>query len=507
MDAFDVIVVGGGLGGLTAGAKLAREGYRVLLLEQHAIIGGCATVFRRKDFLVEVSLHGMDGMDKDDPKARMLNDLGVTKQLDLVRVPEFYRFVNPRVDIAVPDNTKDAVRTLEQAFPREKQGIRTFFKTINTIRQEVARLPDERWKINLSLPLMPFFSPHLVFNMHNNLGRFLDRIIQDEDLKLLLQANLIYYHDDPYSMSMIYFGTAQGSYFTGGAYFIKGGSQKLSDCLAGIIKEKGGMVKCNQLVTSLLTRGRKVIGVAYRNSKGKKTVTKTAFASAIIANCAIPNVADLLPKEQGRVLKKKIKNKKPACSLFSVYLGFKKNLGCLGNKSYSTFVFDSHVATQRQLLQNHHDDYTRRNFVFVDYGRLDSGLVSEGKSLGVINVVDYLADWALLDSKAYARKKKEVTRILIQRLEALLPGSSDLITYCEAATPKTIQRFTLNPEGTAYGFAQTPNQAGLRRLSEKSGIPNLYFASAWIYPGGGYSGAIWGGWLCAKEVMKKLGKR
>ncbi len=52
---FDVIVIGSGLGGLTAGAKLAKEGRKVLLIEQHNKPGGCATTFRRGDFTLVVS--------------------------------------------------------------------------------------------------------------------------------------------------------------------------------------------------------------------------------------------------------------------------------------------------------------------------------------------------------------------------------------------------------------------------------------------------------------------
>ena len=98
---YDVIVIGGGLGGLTAGAKLAKEGKQVLLLEQHDRPGGCATTFRRKDFTFEVGLHEMDGMDGRDMKTRVFRDLGVLDLCTFLTVPEFYRFVNGRHDIVV----------------------------------------------------------------------------------------------------------------------------------------------------------------------------------------------------------------------------------------------------------------------------------------------------------------------------------------------------------------------------------------------------------------------
>jgi all-trans-retinol 13,14-reductase len=59
---FDTIIIGGGLGGLTAGATLAKFGKKVLLLEQHYIPGGCATTFKRRDYVMEVGLHELDGL-------------------------------------------------------------------------------------------------------------------------------------------------------------------------------------------------------------------------------------------------------------------------------------------------------------------------------------------------------------------------------------------------------------------------------------------------------------
>ncbi|NTW52995.1 MAG: NAD(P)/FAD-dependent oxidoreductase, partial [Chlorobiaceae bacterium] len=75
------------------------------------------------------------------------------------------------------------------------------------------------------------------------------------------------------------------------------------------------------------------------------------------------------------------------------------------------------------------------------------------------------------------------------------------VEYVEVGTAKTIQRFTLNPGGVIYGYAQTPEQSGMSRLLNRSKVPNLYFASAWSNPGGGFTGAILSGWFCAREVL------
>ena len=104
----DVIIIGAGLGGLTAGAKLAKEGWRVLVLEQHDRPGGCATTFRRGDYTMEVGLHEMDGLHPGDMKNRIFDDLGVSSQVEFLPVPEFYRFLNDRLDLVVPHDPEAA---------------------------------------------------------------------------------------------------------------------------------------------------------------------------------------------------------------------------------------------------------------------------------------------------------------------------------------------------------------------------------------------------------------
>ena len=86
---YDIIIIGAGLGGLTAGAKLAREGKKVLLIEQHNQPGGCATTFRKGDFTFEVGLHEMDGPSQRDMKNRIFNELGVFNNVEFIKVPEF----------------------------------------------------------------------------------------------------------------------------------------------------------------------------------------------------------------------------------------------------------------------------------------------------------------------------------------------------------------------------------------------------------------------------------
>jgi phytoene dehydrogenase-like protein len=143
----------------------------------------------------------------------------------------------------------------------------------------------------------------------------------------------------------------------------------------------------------------------------------------------------------------------------------------------------------------------------VDYSQIDSQLAPQGKGLGVICTSDYLSDWENLSKEEYKTKKEEMARILTERLNKVIPGIKDEIEYCEVATPKTIKRYTLNPGGTVYGFAQIPKQAGRKRIQQKSPVENLYFASAWTFPAGGFTGAILSGYRCAEEILDRKGTK
>ena len=85
-------------------------------------------------------------------------------------------------------------------------------------------------------------------------------------------------------------------------------------------------------------------------------------------------------------------------------------------------------------------------------------------------------------------------------MEKLIPGIRDQIEYYEIATSKTVARYTLNPEGAVYGFAQTPQRIMYNKIQS---IDNLHFASAWTKIGGGFSGAIFSGYLCAIDILRK----
>jgi len=502
---YDVIIIGAGLGGLTAGAKLSKEGKKVLLIEQHNIPGGCATTFERKDLKIEVGLHMIDGLDDGDPKLKIFKELGVLDNLEFKRVPEFYRFIKAGLDIVIPDNYEQAIEVLAERFPAEKKGILKFFKVIIALRKEVFRVPRQKWKMLLSMPLFPIIAPNLMTRENTTVGQFLDTLFKDEDLKLVLLANLGYYHNNPYTMSLLYYSVAQGSFYSGGGYFIKGGSQMLSNYLASVIEDHDGKVIKGYMVNEIIIENGAATGVKYNKKSATNGEQQTVYGKCIVSNAALPNViGELLKDTQAQTkLSKAVGNPEIAPSILSVYLGFKKPPKDLGNRSYSTIFFDGGISSQKELAKYHHTDLSKRVFIFVDYSQIDSGLAPEGKSVGALSAMDYISDWDTLPKDRYNERKEEAAQTLIDRLNKHIPGIKDEIEYYEVGTPTTIRRYTLNPKGTAYGYAQIPNQAGRRRVRIQSPIRNLFFASAWTEPGHGFTGAILSGHWCAKDILRK----
>jgi len=198
-------------------------------------------------------------------------------------------------------------------------------------------------------------------------------------------------------------------------------------------------------------------------------------------------------------LKDQLSDFEIGASLLTVYFGFKKSLKDLGNKYYSTFVFDNSIRTQKDIKTNNSADFSKRSFTFIDYSQIDSGLAPDGKSVGVICTIDYLSDWKNLDKDQYKKQKERIANIFKDRLEVLIPGIKEEIDYCEVGTSKSVKRFTLNPGGAVYGYAQTPERMS---LPTPKVLDHLHFASAWTKTGGGFSGAIYSGYLCAFDILR-----
>ena len=267
MARYDVVVVGAGLGGLTAGAILARAGRKVLVIERGNSVGGAASSYKSGELFVEGSLHETsDPHHPRDPKHDVLTRAGVIDKVTWVPTGAFYQVRGGPIDapFLMPDNFEEARIALSARFPEARSGIdqllgemEAIVAAVTTISQAKDAPEDPSEAL---LRLIPDAGDWTL-----SLSQKLDRVFGDnEAIKCALAANLSYFHDDPATLWWIYFAFAQGCYLQGGGRYVQGGSQRLSSALARAIKAAGGEVLVRRVVTGIAPDGE------------AKTVTHTA---------------------------------------------------------------------------------------------------------------------------------------------------------------------------------------------------------------------------------------
>lgn len=502
---YDIIVIGSGLGGLSAAAELALSGKNILVLEQHFRVGGSATSFKRKGHIFEAGLHMTAMVSSKNGNNGFYEKLDLLKKLTFVPAPEFFHLVGNGYEYTFKNNPEDNIRDLSNMFPKEKKAIQKFFDTIFTIHDQTMKI-NERKPLGFMLSLIasPILYPKVINSMFSTIGKYLSKNFKDDKLKAILLGNIGYYGDNPDEVSLLFYAIAQTGYFRYGGAYIQGGSHQLPDSLADIITNNNGTILTQQEVTEIIMDKGKAVGVRYK-SKRKDAKESEAFANTIIANTAVPNVRkDLISQEDGKALKKYDKFS-IGPSIMTLYVALDKPLSQLGNKYYSLVLYNSKNFNLENFAQLNKGNFKHRPAILCDYSQIDSKLSADGKGYLVLSLMDYLKDWEDLSDSDYQSKKKQVSDILLNRIYELFPKMVTHVEHVELATARTMKRYLMTPNGTAYGYTNTPKQSLIFRPRAKSGIPNLYFASAWALPGAGFGGALTSGNICAAQIKKDLG--
>jgi len=478
-----VTIIGAGLGGLTAGALLAQKGYKVTLLEQHSIVGGCATTFSRKGgFICEVGLHEMDGVYSNPTIKTIFDELGVYQNIEFIQPKEFFKITTPSGDFTMPHGVEESKKALKELFIDECESIDHYFELIAAIYQEFGALENLKWYQYLTLPI---WIRHILKYKNKSVSEVMNELTTNEELKLILNTNLQYYNDLPQTLSFLLHAVAQYSYYTGGGYFIKGGSGRLSDYLAKVITDNGGEVITKALVTKASN---------HRVEYTHKLEPKVVENDIIISNLSPQDTYALFGEAYQE-------NKRVADGLLTIYIGFSQNLKTIyGENAYTHFIYDdlNKLDDFESMMQQ---DLKKRGFAFTDYAQIDAALAPSEKSFGVVCMSDYIEEWKDLDKETYKAQKKELEAAIIAKLEKYYPKISEYIEYIETGTAKTVQRYIKTPNGTAYGYKPTPKQFFRIPQVHSKKIRNLYFVGQWVIAGG-FSPAITSGYMAYKAIAK-----
>lgn len=511
---YDAIVIGSGLGGLTAGALYARTGRRVLVLEQNDTFGGAATTYHRGAMTVEASLHETaDPQATADPKGEIFEALDLYQDIELVPVGDFQEVRCPLIGapLVIPHGF-DALRNrLSERFPHETDSIDRFLKRVGSIQMAVQIFMKEHdglWWLAHGVA-MPFRLWPVLRDWRTSVSEVLDRYFGDnEAIKIALAANLVYWSDEPDQMWWIFYAIAQGMFLERGGYYIKGGSQVLSDRLVDRIREGGGEALAGQsAIEILLSEQGEVSGVRYRpRAGGEDTV---AHARVVLANASPHTVENMLPAAERDNFMAPYRDKPLSTSLFSINLGLNRRPSELGVSAYSTMIIPEWM---KRLSDFKHcagllaDMPSGRLPVFgvCNYSHIDSGL-SDGELFPMsLAGADRLTNWDGLSDADYHAKKNAWLDAIVERLDNEWPGFADAVVQREFATARTMRDYLNTPGGAIYGFAPNVPERGLLSGSPRTpetSIKGLWLASSFA-GAGGFSGAMYSGGAAAKIALR-----
>jgi len=502
---YDAVVIGAGLGGLSAAAAFARQGYKVLVLESHSVPGGYASAFTRPGgFTFDVSLHSTT-VGIRDGVADLIQ--GFPEIRDVVFVPHkpLYRVVYPDLDIRVPHmDVAGYIALLKKSFPDDGAAIDGIFADMRGLADEVGRLQAAGRQPDMAS--FPAQFPLLFKNFARPWGAMLDERVKNPKLKAVVSGLWGYFGLPPSKLSPFYYAMPLMGYLQGGGFYPVGTSQRMSDAFAGLIRKHGGEVKLNTRVDRILTRDHAAVGV--------RTADGAEFrARAIVSNANAPDTFGRMMPDEKEFLKdlfSRMDRYSMSYSTFLVWLGLKTDLvRKVGIKESEIFYNTGYdlEADYRDILAGGLPENS--GFGLTLYDNLGPGFSPKGKN--TLNMIvaqgydywkKYETDYFYGNKDAYTKEKMRLADILIDAAERkFLPGLRKSIEVVEAATPLTCLRFTSNPRGAIYGWDQTVGNSGNNRFPQRTPIRNLYLSGAWTFPGHGYGACIPSGLSCFAQVM------
>lgn len=501
VETFDAVVIGAGGGGLGAAARLAREGMKVALVERHNKVGGYMTNFQRGDYRFEISLHAMGGFDADYQGSRkMFEKLGVMDQLIPVKADAMYRTFYPDGEtFETPDGLMAYRDKLIAQFPAEEAGITRLF----------AEVPEMTGVLDAYLAGDDVFNEYM--KEHGEaVGRFMEwaygplgdavrGYISDPKLFAILTQLSSYVGVEPDNLSALYFFMMWNSYHMGGFYNFVGGSQSISDALAGEIETNGGRIFLGLKATAIVTKD------------GKATEVQTDGGPCLRADWFVSNAnprqtVELIGRANlAETYTAGIDAMVPGMPIVVVYLGTDRDYTPEFDGVHEFLIQDTWDTTKVfDSVEN--CDPSKSILLVENTSVVDATAAPAGHN--TISITGTIGDacndyWKSGDRSAFKDYKDVVARAFIERTEKILPDLASHVEVYEVAAPQTLEAFTLNPRGTIYGWHQNPEQSLRQRLpQEVPGISNLFLAGAWTFPGCGQSSVINSGVMAADKILQ-----
>ena len=465
---YDAIVIGAGVGGLICANLLARQGLKALLIEQHYMVGGYCSIFRRKGFTFDAATHFYPLLGNPTTMTgKLLVDLGVSAgwikmdPVDQFHFPDGSHF-------AVPADFDRYMAKLKAAFPHEVGAIDAFFGIVK-----------EAYMYGLLAYFRGRDTAKLDPYRHLTVQQALDQHFRDRKLKLLLTADCPHWGSPPSRTSFIFDSMLRLSYFVGN-YYPRGGSQTFADALAQRFEEQGGHILMKSLVRRILIKRGVAYGVEVETGEGRRRQLERVRAEWVVSNADLRLTLEQLigPAHLEASYLDAVRSLRPTFPCFLTHIGLR----------------DIPTDVLREAHGYYWDDWNTdlagRNglrFKLFIPTLYEPSLARHGGHIAIIQKIleidyDAISDWAA--------HKAQIEQYIMDHLERVIPGFSRHIVVKVSASALTSHRFTLNYQGSMLGWEMSPDQLGKHRFDVASPIDNLAFVGHWVQPGGGITPVI-----------------
>ncbi len=485
---FDCIVIGAGMGGLTAACLLAKAGKKVLVLEKNDYPGGYCSNFTRNGHRFESAIHAVNGCDPTGRTRQVLTQCGIWNKINFLQPHELFRLIAPSLDLTFPQrSSNDYKHMLQQRFPTESEGLDKAFHLMETLFSELKNADNNQSAIASMWKYKDL-----------TLKDFLDDCFRDRVLKAIFAQYWSYLGAPPSQLSALHYFYTLWDYASNGAYYPEGGSEGIAKELVGEIQAHNGKVLYGAEVSRLISEDNKLI------SKVQLKSGELYSAPKFISNICAPKM--FLSMIDGIRISEKATNRakqiEGSVSAFVVYLGLNIDIKDQGIADYEIFM-DPDYDLENQYLAAINNDLANTQMIATIYSNLDSGCSSKGKttmSLFHLSGYDY---WKGLSKDEYRIKKNELAEIAISKCEKFFPKIKEYVEVREIATPLTLESYSGSSKGALYGWSQDISQWGFKRQQPEALPGNLYLAGAWTRPGGGLSSVVNSGSIAAQLANSK----
>ena len=485
-----VVIIGGGIAGMTAGVLLQKAGFVTEIYEKNALPGGQCTGWKREGYFIDNCIHWLTGTRPGSALHELWKEIGALG--DGVELYEKDMFFSSKLNGQTLTFWRDKERTRKEMLelsPEDTEEINKLMRYVSMA--ESMTVPVEK----------PFDAMNLLDFMKlgismKSMGKLMKEYgnMDINELAMhfkhpLIRRAIVDYMPSGYQAYafLVSYGTITG----GNGDIPKGGSLAMSLRIAEKYKQYGGTLHTNTRVEKVICKDKKAEGILLADG------TK-AEADYVICACDTDyTFSKLLPiKDMPQGLKKMYaeREKYPVSSGFQIAYA----VDGVFPELTGTRIFDCDEMNVGNQAVKH------MSIQSYDY---EPDFAPEGNMILQTNFSQTESDykyWEALyaDKAAYSARKKEVAAQALQRLVTEYPFLEGKVRVIDVWSPMTYTRYCNSYKGAYMSFVTTKQAKSITVPGKVKGIRNVFLASQWLMGPGGLPTAVAMGKFAAWRIMK-----